>query len=59
LPLEIYAIQSAVDQLIERRISGAEDVTRIRGEEEIHELEEYNENGNQTTIDSFLGGKNE
>ena len=59
MPLEIYAIQSAVDQLIERRISGAEDVTRIRGEEEIHELEEYNENGNQTTIDSFLGGKNE
>ena len=61
--LEIYAIQSAVDQLIERRIAGAGDVTRhaIRGEEEIPELEESDkpENGHQTTIDSFLGGKNE
>jgi type I restriction-modification system DNA methylase subunit len=58
--LEVYAIQNAVDQLIERRIAGAREVRRhaIRGEEEIPELEESDEeisNNNQTTLTEFLG----
>lgn len=55
--LEVYAIQNAVDQLVKRRIAGAGEVRRhaIRGEEEIPELEEFNEleNRHQTTLDSF------
>jgi len=55
--LEVYAIQNAVDQLVKRRIAGAGEVRRhaIRGEEEIPELEEFNEleNRPQTTLDSF------
>jgi hypothetical protein len=58
--LEVYAVQNAVDQLIERRIAGAGEVRRhaIRGEEEIPELEESDEeisNSNQTTLTEFLG----
>jgi len=56
--LDVYGIQNAVDQLIERRIAGAREVRRhtIRGEEEIPELEESDkpENRHQTTLDSFL-----
>ena len=55
--LEVYAIQNAVDQLVKRRIAGAGEVKRhaIRGEEEIPELEEFNEleNRHQATLDSF------
>ena len=55
--LEVYAIQNAVDQLVKRRIAGAGEVRRhaIRGEEEIPELEEFNEleNRHQATLDSF------
>jgi len=57
--LEVYAIQNAVNQLIERRIAGAGEVRRhaIRGEEEIPELEESkDDNSNQTTLTGFLEG---
>ena len=57
---EVYAIQNAVDQMVERRIAGVRETRRhaIRGEEEIPELEETNEEvsgDNQATLTEFLG----
>ncbi|RLG01980.1 MAG: hypothetical protein DRN49_00165 [Thaumarchaeota archaeon] len=57
---EVYAIQNAVDQMVERRIAGAGEVTRhaIRGDEEIPELEEKsddeNEDQKQLSLNDFL-----
>ena len=59
--LEVYAIQNAVDQMVERRVSGAREIRRhtITGEEEIPDLEENESdeiNDSQTVLDMFLGG---
>jgi len=57
--LDIYEIQNTVDQLIERRIVASGKVKRhvIKGEEEIPELEESEENyenKSQLALNSFL-----
>ena len=57
---EVYAVQNAVDQMVERRIAGVRGVTRhaIRGEEEIPELEESeseDESHRQLSLNDFSG----